>query len=367
MPGKATWYASTSLACESGCAVHVKNRDGRPIKLEGNPDHPMTQGGLCTQCQASLIELYDSKRIFHPEVDGMKADWTTVDDHVIKKLRKVRDDGKSIVLLTGTVNSPSLEFTISKFKKKYKTVTHIQMDDYSYSAILDAHEQNYGKRILPKYRFDKADVVVSIDADFLGSWISPTQFTKDFRQNRNLDGKHISKLIQVESRMSITGAKADERIAKSPSEMIQFVVALDKAIRGKSVKDKQVNTIAQSLLHHKGKSLVVSGINNTDLQILINRINQHLGNVGRTLDIKKPSRQFAGSDTSINSLINELESGMVGALLISDTNPVYALPNGSHFANLMKKVDLTVSFSNKQNETSEHCGITAPTLHDMES
>jgi molybdopterin-containing oxidoreductase family iron-sulfur binding subunit len=367
LPGKATWYASTSLACESGCAVHVKNRDGRPIKLEGNPDHPMTQGGLCTQCQASLIELYDSKRIFHPEVDGMKADWTTVDDHVIKKLRKVRDDGKSIVLLTGTVNSPSLEFTISKFKKKYKTVTHIQMDDYSYSAILDAHEQNYGKRILPKYRFDKADVVVSIDADFLGSWISPTQFTKDFRKNRNLDKKHISKLIQVESRMSITGAKADERIAKSPSEMNQFVVELDKAIRGKKVNDKKVLKFARLLKNHRGKSLVVSGINNTQIQLLVNRMNHHLGNVGRTLDIKKPSRQFAGSDSSINSFITELESGMVGALLISDTNPVYALPNGSHFANLMKKVDLTVSFSNKQNETSEHCGITAPTLHDMES
>ncbi len=366
-PGKATWYASTSLACVSGCAVHVKNRDGRPIKLEGNPDHPITQGGLCAQCQASLIELYDSTRIFNPKVDGMNADWATVDDYVIKKLRKVRDEGKAIVLLTGTVNSPSLEFTIQKFKKKFKTATHIQMDDYSYSAILDAHEKNYGKRILPRYRFDKADVVLSIDADFLGSWISPTQFTKDFRKNRNLDAKHISKLIQVESRMSITGAKADERLTKSPSEMAQFVYELDQAIQGKNVKDEKVKEFARLLKKHRGKSLVVSGINDIQIQLLVNRINQKLGNVDRTLDIMKPSRQFGGSDSSVQSLIDQLESGMVGALLISDTNPVYALPNGSHFGKLMKSVDLTISFSDKRNETFDFCQITAPGLHDMES
>lgn len=367
LPGKATWYSSTSLACESGCGVHVKNRDGRPIKLEGNPNHPMTQGGLCAQCQASLIELYDSTRIFKPQVDGMDADWSTVDKHILKNLRQVRDSGKKIVLLTGTVNSPSLEFTIQKFKKKYKSVSHIQMDDFSYSAILDAHNQTYGKRLIPRYRFDKAKVIVSIDADFLGSWLSPTQFTKDFRKNRNLEGKQISKLIQLETRMSITGAKADERIAKSPSELNQFVVELEKAIRGKSVQNKQVQSIANSLTHNKGESLIVSGINDTEIQILINKINHHLGNVGRTLDIKKPSQQFAGSDSSIQSLITQLESEMVGALLISDSNPVYALPNGTHFTELMKKVSLTVSFSDKQNETSEHCSIVVPSLHDMES
>jgi Fe-S-cluster-containing dehydrogenase component/anaerobic selenocysteine-containing dehydrogenase len=366
-PGKSTWYASTSLACESGCGVHVKNRDGRPIKLEGNPNHPMTQGGLCSQCQATLIELYDSTRIFHPEVDGMKADWQTVDDHIIKKLRKVREEGKAIILLTGTVNSPSLGFTIQKFRKKYKSVTHLQMDDYSYAAILDAHEKNYGKRILPKYRFDKADVVVSIDADFLGSWISPTQFTKDFRKNRNLDANHISKLIQVESRMSITGAKADERVAKSPSEMVQFVYDLDQAIRGKNVKDKQVTEFARLLKKNEKKSLVVSGLNDTSIQLLVNRMNHKLGNVGRTLDIKNPSRQFAGSDLSMQSLVTQLESGLVGALLISNTNPVYALPNGSYFGELMKSVDLTVSFSDKRNETSDLCQIISPERHGLES
>ncbi|MBT3763646.1 MAG: molybdopterin oxidoreductase, partial [Candidatus Marinimicrobia bacterium] len=124
LPGKATWYASTSFACDAGCGVHVKNRDGRPIKLEGNPKHPMTQGGLCAQCQASLIELYDSKRIIDPILYRQSSTWEAVDSYVIKELRKIRDKGKEIVILTGTATSPSLLYTIKKFKKKFKTVSH---------------------------------------------------------------------------------------------------------------------------------------------------------------------------------------------------------------------------------------------------
>ncbi|MBT3675045.1 MAG: 4Fe-4S dicluster domain-containing protein [Candidatus Marinimicrobia bacterium] len=367
LPGKATWYASTSFACDAGCGVHVKNRDGRPIKLEGNPKHPMTQGGLCAQCQASLIELYDSKRIIDPILYRQSSTWEAVDSYVIKELRKIRDKGKEIVILTGTATSPSLLYTIKKFKKKFKTVSHIQMDDYSYSAILDAHEKNYGQRILPKYRFDKADLILSIDADFLGSWVSPIQFTKDFQKNRKLDSKHISKLIQVESRMSITGAKADERIAMTPTEMKSFMVDLDAIIHGKHGTNSHAKKIAGLLKLHRGNSLVVSGINDIKIQLIVNRINQSLGNVGRTLDIKKTSQMYAGSDSSIQSLVTKIESGMVGALLISDTNPAYILANGIDFSTLMKQVDLSVSFSDMNNETTAHCNVIAPGLHDLES
>ena len=367
LPGKAIWYASTSFACDAGCAVHVKNRDGRPIKLEGNPNHPMTQGGLCAQCQASLIELYDSKRILVPQLNGNKSDWKTVDKTVVKHLRKVRDAGKEIIILTGTVNSPSLLHTIKKFKKKFKTVSHVHIDDYSYSAILDAHEKNYGQRILPKYRFDKADFIVSIDADFLGSWVSPIQFTKDFQKNRKLGSKQISKLIQVESRMSITGAKADERIAMTPTEMKSFMSDLDAIIQGEMGTNPHAKKLAKMLKHHRGNSLVISGINDIKIQLIVNRINQNLGNVGRTLDIKKPSRLFAGSDSSIHSLIAKIESGMVGALMISGTNPVYILPKGEQFASSMGKVDLCISFSDMQNETTANCNVIAPGLHDLES
>lgn len=364
LPGKAIWYASTSNACEAGCAVHVKNRDGRPIKLEGNPEHPLNQGGLCSQCQASLIELYDSKRILHPILNGEKSDWQTVDNKIIEKLKNA---DKEIVLLTNSVTSPSLENIILKFKSKYKNISHVQMDEYSYSAILDSHEKNYGKRFIPQYQFDKADLIVSIDADFLGTWISPIQFTKDFQKNRKLDSKNISKLIHIESHMSLTGAKADERIVLSPSEILKFTKALDVSIQGESAENKHANRIANLLKHNKGKSLVVSGINDVRIQLLINRINNKLGNINKTLNHKKVSRQYAGSDTDVLNLIEKLNNNKIGGIFIAGVNPVYSLPNGEEFAKKIKSLDLSVSLSDKLNETTENCKIVAPDRHYLES
>jgi Fe-S-cluster-containing dehydrogenase component len=364
LPGKAIWYASTSNACEASCAVHVKNRDGRPIKLEGNPEHPLNQGGLCSQCQTSLIELYDSKRILHPLLNGKKSNWEIVDKQVVEKLKKI---DKEIVLLTNSVTSPSLANIIAKFKIKYKNITHIQMDEYSYSAILDSHEKNYGKRFIPQYKFDKADLILSIDADFLGSWISPIQFTKDFQKNRKLDAKNISKLIHIESHMSLTGANADERIVLSPSEILNFTLALDTVIQGEITDNKYANKIASLLKHNKGKSLVVSGINDIKIQLLINRINHKLGNVNKTLNHKEISRQYAGSDTEVLKLIEKLNNNKIGGILIAGVNPVYSLPNGEEFAKNIKSLDLSVSFSDKHDETTENCKIVAPDRHYLES
>ncbi|MDP6936531.1 MAG: 4Fe-4S dicluster domain-containing protein, partial [Candidatus Marinimicrobia bacterium] len=367
LPGKATWYASTSFACSSGCAVHVKNRDGRPIKLEGNPHHPLTQGGLCSQCQASLLELYDSTRIFNPMLNQKKSNWEKVDAFVEGKLKEVQSKGKEIAILTGSVTSPSLLHTIQEFKKRYKRVTHIQWDEFSYSAILDAHESNYGRRIMPAYKFDKAEYILSFDADFLGSWLSPVQFTKDFRKMRNLEMQQISKLVQVESPLSITGAKADDRIPLTPSEIAALIRDVDKLLQNKSVHNPQAHKLVHQLKLYKGKSIVVCGMNDFHLQLAVNRINHVLGNVNQTIDIKTPSKQYTGSDRELQALIKRLHQGKTGALLIDGVNPVYALPNGKEFELLMGKTDLAVSFSFKKNETTKSCHVIAPGLHDMES
>ncbi|MFQ6677117.1 MAG: 4Fe-4S dicluster domain-containing protein [Fidelibacterota bacterium] len=366
IPGKAYWYASTSHACGSGCAVLVKNRDGRPIKLEGNPDHPQTQGGLCPVCQASVIELYDSKRLFHPIVGGEKTDWNSLDKFVAIGLRKTRNAGKQIVLLTETVTSPSTKFYIKKFLKKYPNTIHVIYDPISYSAILDAHQMNYGKRILPQYKFDKADMIVSLDADFLGTWLSPVQFTKGYRQNRNLDSKHISKHIQVESRMSITGAKADERHVKTPAEILKLVKDIEHALNH-SGNDGLAGKIANDLKLYHGKSLVISGLNDTAVQVLVNRINHTLGNIGKTVLLNTPSFQKSGNDSNVVKLLKDMEAGEVGAVFIHGVNPVYDLPEGDRFRDLLKSVPLTVSFSGKDNETSDICQVQCPSPHYLES
>ncbi|MBT7513713.1 MAG: 4Fe-4S dicluster domain-containing protein [Candidatus Marinimicrobia bacterium] len=366
IPGKAYWYSSTSHACGSGCGVLVKNRDSRPIKLEGNPDHPASQGGLCPVCQASVIELYDSKRIYNPQIFRQDSTWAALDSFVLKNLNKTRKQGKKIVLLTETITSPSNKFYIKKFLKKYANASHVEYDPISYSAILDAHEVNYGTRFLPQYDFEKADMILSLDADFLGTWLSPTQFTKDYRKNRNLDSKHISKHIQVESRLSVTGAKADERIVKSPAEMLQLVKDIENTLQSNG-EHGIATKIAKALKHYKGKSLVISGVNDIGIQILVNRINKSLGNIGKTVLHNNPSFQKGGSDNAVSQLLTDMESGNVGALLIAGVNPVYDLPEGESFGEYMKTIPTKISFSGKQNETAELCNVICPLPHYLES
>jgi molybdopterin-containing oxidoreductase family iron-sulfur binding subunit len=366
IPGKAYWYASTSHACGTGCGVLVKNRDSRPIKLEGNSDHPVNQGGLCPVCQASIIELYDSKRLLHPKLSGKEVSWNDLDKSVVQGLQKAREKGQQIVLLTETVTSPSTTYYIQKFLKKYSNAIHIEYDPISYSAILDAHEVNYGMRILPQYDFEKVDMILSLDADFLGTWLSPTQFTKDYRKNRNLEAKHISKHIQVESRLSVSGAKADKRIVKTPVEMLQFVKDIEHSLQGKDGHGI-ASEIAKELKHYKGKSLVVSGVNDLAIQILVNRLNDALGNIGKTVHLKNPSFQKGGSDSAVAQLLTEMKAEKVGALLIAGVNPVYDLPEGEQFGELMKSIPVTVSFSAKNNETTELCNGVCPSPHYLES
>ena len=289
IPGKAYWYATTSHACGFGCAVLAKNRDGRTIKLEGNPDHPLSQGGLCPVCQASILELYDSKRIFQPRRDGREISWDQADSAIIEALRNANDAEQDIILLTGTVNSPSSNSYIEKFKNLYRSCIHLSYDPLSYSAVLDAQAENFGIRVLPQYHFDRAELILSLDADFLGSWLSPIQFTKDYRKNRDLLGdKPISRHIQIEARMSITGAKADQRFVMDNDEIKLLIKDLVKALKdGEGIG--LAADLAAELKMNQGKSLVVSGSNDLDVQILVNRINQVLNNIGNTIDLKNTS------------------------------------------------------------------------------
>ena len=365
-PGKAYWYASTSHSCPSGCGILVKNRDGRPIKVEGNPNHPISQGGVCPVCQAGILGLYDSKRLSHPMENREESSWKDVDRNIIRDIKGAMLKEKDIILLTGTITSPSTRNYIQKFLDKYKNSFHYEYDPISSSAILNAHEINYGDRILPGYRFDKADMILSIDADFLGTWISPVQFTKDYRKNRDLSADSISKHIQVESRLTITGSKADRRIVLDPKEIKELVNNIYHALSGRS-GDHIADELAAELKHNKGKSLVISGINDVEIQILINRINHQLMNIGETIDLKNRSFQFKGDDNNIKQLISKLENGKVGVLMIHNVNPVSDIPGGDKFAALLKKADTTISFSSKMDESADKCLYVCPEPHYLES
>ena len=367
VPGRAYFMASTCHGCAARCGILVKCRDGRPIKIEGNPDHPLSRGGVCAAGQAMVLGLYDSHRLAAPllrvipsaaerEESGRgtggrpdsspssrlgMTDWAAIDAFVAQKLAKA----KRVRVVSSTLASPTTKRVIDEFLARFEDGKYLVYDVPSCSAIADAHEQTHGVRAVPHYRFDKADVVVSIDADFLGTWISPVEFTKQ-------RSAHRAWHAQLEPRMSITGSNADQRLRIDPRDIGAILSHLAGA---GSYKPQILDRIVQRLRAASGKSLVVCGSNRIEDQLLVNHINESLGSYGTTIDIDAPSHQREGSGAALDF------SGVDAAFFLG-CNPVYDR-NDVDIAN----VPLVVTFASHPDETSKFAHAICPDHHPLES
>ena len=375
VPGIPNYYASSY----NGHSILVKTREGRPIKVEGSPACLLSGGRLNAQAQASVLDLYDVSRLQAPVLDRRETSWTQVDSFVKGELTKVRASGKKIRLVSSTVNSPSTKAVIAEFVAANPTAKLVQVDAVSYTGIIQANQNSFGKAVLPQYQFDKADVIVSFGADFLGTWISPVEFTRQYTANRgavSLENKKMSRHIQFETGMSLTGTNADARIAIKPSEEGIALLNLYQALGGKvSAKklannpkaDKAIQLAARELANAKGKALVVCGSNDVSSQIIVNAINALLGSYGSTINLNNPSNQFAGNDAEFVALINEMKRGEVGAVFFLNSNPAYSYVNTKEFTDALRFVGLRVSFADRADETASLCTVIAPANHYLES
>ncbi len=292
-PGKSNYYASSFFDGEEFCSLLVKSRDGRPIKIEGNPLSTITRGGTSARVQASILGLYDNDRHHAPLQNGKEISWESADEGIMTRLKEIQTRGGKIILLTSTIISPAAESIIGEFFKAYPSASHITYDTVSCSGILQAHEELFGINALPGYRFDKADLIVSFDADFLGTWISPVEFTAQYATVRKLDDRgNMNRHIQYETGLSLTGSNADVRYPMKPSEEKALLIGLLNAIGGKVAGESDripdhILKLAAELNACRSKSLVISGSNDTEIQLLVCQINNSLGNYGNTLDISQ--------------------------------------------------------------------------------
>jgi len=382
VPGVATFYASTFVRGGDYCPVLVKTREGRPIKVEGNALSGITGGGTSARVQASVLSLYDTNRlrsagsISKGKVTSMS--WDELDKAIKGKL----NSNSQIRIVSNTILSPTLKRAFADFKAKYPNAEWVTYDPISSSAILQANEACFGQKVIPAYHFDKANVIVSIGADFLGTWISPIEYARQYAKNRVVNsakGAKMSRHIQVESGMSLTGSNADNRILIRPSEQGSSIAALYNAVAAKAgasavsapaLNDKAAAAIkatADELWGSRGHALVVSGSNNYGEQVLVNNINELLGSYGATIDFAEASMQRQGIDADIQNLIAEMNNGTVEALFLYEANPCYDLPNGKNFADGMAKVGMKVSMGGDINETAWLCDYAAPDHHYLES
>jgi MoCo/4Fe-4S cofactor protein with predicted Tat translocation signal len=375
-PGIANYYTSTY----DGSAILVKTREGRPIKVEGNPNDLLGKGGLSAQAQASVLDLYDNSRVKDPQQNGSDTGWAQIDAFVKNELAAIAASGKTISIISSTIHSPSTQAVITDFIAKYPTAKHVSYDAVSYTGIIKANQNSFGKAVLPHYSFNKADVIVSFGADFLGTWISGEEFTRQYVSNRNnasLQSKKMSRHIQFESGMSMTGSNADVRIAIKPSEEGVALVNLYNAVSGNTLPgsrklttanaDKALLLVAAELKAAKGRALVVCGSNDVATQVLVNAINSLLGSYGTTIDLDNPSRQYAGNDGDIVDFVTQAKNGQVGAAIFLDANPVYDYHSAEAVKQALKKVRLKISFSDHADETAALCNIIAPNHHYLES
>lgn len=377
-PGKADYYASTFYDGEQYASILVKVRDGRPIKIEGNELSPLSDGSSSPIAQASVLELYDDNRIQKPHINKEETTWEEIDRQIANQLANSRNTGGRIVLLSSSIISPSTLTLIEKFKKDYPILEHVMYDPVSMSGMLDANEENFGKRVIPAYRFEKAKTIVSFNADFLGNWISPVEFAKGYIAGRELkDGqKDMSKHYQLETALSLTGSNADERIPVRPSEEKLAVALLYKELMllaGKPLSinipalDVDLKPMARDLYSNSRKSIVVSGSNDKETQLLVNAINSMLGNYGTTIDIDQAVYTKKGNDKELTTLVEDMKRGYIRGLLVYNANPAYDLPNTKDFKEACKNIPLTVSFATSWDETAEISKYVCPDSHYLES
>lgn len=376
-PGEANYYASTYYDGNDYCSILVKTREGRPIKIEGNTLSSITKGGTSARVQASVLNLYDTTRLKHPMMNEQKASWEEVDQKIVKKLETISGEGREIVLLTSSIISPSTQQIIKDFIEKYPSARCVKYDASSNSAILQANKTSFGKEVIPDYKFENASLIVSFNADFLGNWLSSTEYTKAYSKNRNLVDKpgKMSRHIQFESGMSLTGSNADNRIPVKASDEAVILLNLYNEIaaaRGQqtfNVPESPMNIkpFAEELLAHKGESLVVCGSNKLNMQLIVNAINYLLDNYGNTIDINTPLYTKQAIDQDFEDLTAKLNNGNIGAVFIYNCNPAYNYYNSEQFVKGLEKVDLSVSFSDIHDETANHVQFVCPDNNYLES
>jgi molybdopterin-containing oxidoreductase family iron-sulfur binding subunit len=373
VPGVAKYYATTWVQDGDAMSIVAKVRDGRPIKVEGNTLSPITGGGTSARVQASVLDLYDTYRLRFPAIDKKEVTFEAIDKEIAKQMAGLA--GKPLVILTSSIHSPSSLKVISQFQEKYPGTKHIVYDADSKSGILLANEACFGKRAIPSYRFDNAKVILSLGADFLGTWISPVEYGGQYAKGRKIDPKKptMSRHIQFESVLSMTGSNADEKYQHAPSETAAVALALLDAISGqppvgleKHLADG-VQKAASELKAHSGSALVVCGSNDVNIQIVVNAINSALGSYGNTIDWSITNNTRSGIDGEMAALVSDMNAGNIGGIIFIDVNPAYTWFDKKAFSDGLKKIPFSVSFSSKADETQQLCRFSIPNSHYLES
>lgn len=370
IPGVANFYATSIADGFDFASILIKTREGRPIKVENNKVAEV-KGGANARVQASVLSLYDSTRLQGPLANGEPVEWAAIDAAAKAKFASLRNSGKQIAILTQTYASPSTARLIGEFQSMYPNARHISYDPISEDAALNAFEARYGERALADYDFEKADFIVSIGADFLADW-QGGGFDSGYSRGRVPANGKMSRHIQFEANMTLTGANADHRILLTPSQQKIALAKLYSKLNGTTIggdlpekAERALDSVVQQIGNNRSGSVVVTGIDDPNAQAVVLAINEMLGS--RAFDPGNPRYIRQGNQAEVSQLIADMNAGQVGAIVIDGVDPLYTLPNAEEFAEGLGKVDLSITFSTNWNDTAAATQYTGAANHFLES
>jgi molybdopterin-containing oxidoreductase family iron-sulfur binding subunit len=378
LPGVSNFYASTCNGCSLSCGILVKTREGRPIKIDGNPDHPINEGKICTKGQASILNLYDPERLKEPALNNRKISWEEADNEIINVLNSAVQKNKEISILVGDITSPTTKKVLDKFSEKYPT-TKI----YSYSLVNQntrskAWFECYNTYEFPSIKFDEADVIFAIDSDFLVNEDSYLENMRLYTKRREVIGKtDFNRLYVAEGRMSATGMMADYRLRISPDEQFEFVMSLISELlkKGSSIEldsasqsaissyslNKFLNKIGKEKLNYliddlnksRGKSIVYAGSTlPKEVHLAVNLLNEILGNTNLyNYTNESVVIQYQSSKEDFDRLMESMKNGNVDVLIHFENDPAFHLPQDYEYHSSVSKVKTVISLSESLNES----------------
>lgn len=401
--GIPNWYASTCSLCPNACGILIKTREGRPIKVDGNPDHPISKGKICAKGQAGILNLYDPERLKEPKLNSGNGNltgisWESADEKIISELKEVVFSGKEIAIITNPVLSPTQKKLFDEFVLAYPT-TKI----YSYELTGDinyrnAFKKSFGTDFVSAVNLDEAKIILSLESDFLGSEGNTIENTRLYSQGRDVFSKReFNRLYAVESAMSLTGVNADYRIRLRTDAIEEFVfcllneLILEKKISTFSentgiasrIKDYRLNefvkkyklpeeiikALIEDLVKHHEESYVSAGFKLPEqTHVAVNLLNEVLG--ASKLYSKELTKQNIlplSTKNEIESFINKMHSGGIGAVIHFDTNPVFHFSGDYKYIEALSKVPLVITTTEDLTETAFASKYVLAINHNFES
>ena len=409
IPGKSVWYATVCRECPAGCGLHVRVREGRAVKVEGNPLHPVNRGALCSRGQASLQGLYNPDRVQHPlrkNPDGSweQLTWQQAEESLLTQLGDLikRGRGSNVAWLTPHITG-SLDSLIDEFLSSLGSRRRIRYEPIAYESLKQANRLCFGRSDIPSYDFASASFILSIGADFLETWLSPVGHARDFSVARAFDGTKVARYVYVGPRLSLTATNADEWIAPKPGTEGALVLSLVNVIltsgmaedlslaeanevlnitRGFAPKQAEAITGVSadrireiaSMIASAKPSLAVGGGSmlggETEVATLaaVNLLNYICGNLGKTVRFDSPlTVSKLNSYADLTRFVQSMEQGEVSALFFTEANPVFSTPPAANVAHAMSKVPLTIAFSSFMDETTASASLVFPIHTPLES